>query len=195
MPLPAALRHLGRGFALHPAVPPVLTSTALWQASLLGLGLAIGVLVGGFALCFPFYQGVKPLLLLPVVPLVSLVLMAGVGGSLRLLAGKGQDWAAAAYAATPAVLLQAILAVLVVAPIGQLDAREPELAIGALVLILSLTWGTALLHAAWLTCLGLPSRLSAPLAGLVALVAQALAYWCWGQLAGEGLVFDFRDFI
>lgn len=195
MPLQAALRDLGRGFALHPAKAPVLTSTAMWQASLLGLGLAIGVLVGGFALCFPFYKGVQPLLALPIVPLASLVLLTGVGGLLRLLAGKGQDWAAAMYAATPAAVLQAILAVLIVAPIGQLDTREPELAIAALLFILLLTWGAALLHTAWLTCLGLPTRLSAPLAGLVALVAEVIAYWCWGLLAGEGLAFDFRDFI
>jgi hypothetical protein len=195
MALSAALRHLGRSFALHPAAPPVLTSTAMWQASLLGLGLAIGVLVGGFALCFPFYQGVQPLLALPVVPVLSLVLLAGLGGCLRLLTGNGPNWAAAAFAATPVVLLQAVLAVLIVAPLGQLDAREPELAIGALLFTIGLTWGSALLHTAWLTCLGLSTRLSAPLAGLVALVAQVLAYWCWGLLAGEGLAFDFRDFI
>lgn len=162
------------------------------QAALLGVGLAVGLLVLGFSVCFPFYEGLRPLLALALVPLVGagVLTLAGLVFALSQRQPLGPTVAAAAYAAAPVLLLQAVLAVAVVAPLGHFQTRETEVALGLFLLVLSLTWGAALLHSAWVAWLGLPVRLSMPLAGLMAFVAQVLAYWCWVMLAGEGLAFD-----
>lgn len=192
----AAARALWAGFSVDPAHAvrpsvPVMAGAAAWGlvVSLLSLGL-------GFALCFPFYEGVKALLTLAAVPLVSLGLLTL--GGLLLAALQRRPFreraAAAAYSAAPVVVLQSLLAVAAVAPWGHFETRELELLLALPPLLLSLTWGATLLHSAWVAWLGLPSRLSMPIAGLAAVLAQAVAYWCWALLAGDGLAFDAQVF-
>jgi hypothetical protein len=191
-----AVRALWAGFSVDPATSKRPAVPVMAAAAALGAGLSIVILVLGFAFWFPFYEGPRALLALALVPLVSyaVLLLSGIALALRRGRPFGETAMAAAYSAAPVVLLQSVLAVAMVAPWGRLETREMELALALVPLVLSLTWGATLLHSAWLAWLGLPSRLSMPIAGLAALVAQALAYWCWAMAAGEGLAFDERIF-
>jgi hypothetical protein len=190
------VRDLWAGFAIDPASTPRPQPGAMVRAAALGVGLSALVLLAGWAICFPFDLGLLPTLLAAIVPLLTAGLLTLIGLGLQGLARRGGSErlpariAAAFYSASPVVLLQAVLAVAFVAPFGRLETREPELVWGVLALVLSLTWGAALLHSAWLAWLDLPPRLSQSIAGLLAFVAQLVALGGWTLLTSDDLRFD-----
>lgn len=180
-----------------PAIfPGTLTPQALLGASAMSTLLSLVVLYAGFIFFFPFFDSAKPLLLLPIAPLLSLLIIALCSAVLQLIGAKlPPQLPKTLYAGTATLTTQSLCLALSLVALTCFETQEMALMAMLFLFLTSIMWSTTLLHNAWLHLLSIRSGISLFLAGWTALIAQVGAYYIWYKICADDISWDPMAFV